>query len=209
MRSSSVSSLSRSSGSSQLNGASSLTGAAESRAGFSAACVMAGLFTRRTSLGRLGGDDHPAADVVGGDGVVEPLDLRLGAVPFGDHLLPLRGVKLLRRLAGFPDVDAAALAVAEHVVLGDQAGQVAILRRGRLERLGGFFEARSGAQAETDGGDDHGGSPLVCGLRSWPHGIKTRGNAPSGVATTNVMRRCRSGAVNAGENERPGRCDFG
>src|ERR1043166_861718 len=124
MRSSSVSSPSRSSGSSQLNGASSLIGPGDPRTCVSAACDMADLLAARS--GRLWRGQHDLAlHVVDGHGIFQPLDLGLGAVTLGDHLLPLRRVELLGRLPGFPDVDPAALAVAEHVILRDQAGYVA------------------------------------------------------------------------------------
>src|SRR3954471_14707615 len=106
------------------------------------------------SLSRLA----PPPAIVDGDRVLQPLDLARAFIFPGNHLAPFRRVEALGGLARFPEIDAAAFAVAEYVILGDQARRVLVGREILLVDFSGVFEARAFRQWKTDGCDNHGGA---------------------------------------------------
>src|SRR6266851_8334719 len=90
-------------------------------------------FPPNVALCRLG--DHAAGEVVHHDRGIEPRERRLGAIEFFDPLAPFAAIDPFRRLARLPQIDAAgnASVLGADVVLPDQAREVLVLRRARLE----------------------------------------------------------------------------
>src|SRR4051794_29940312 len=87
-------------------------------------------------------------------------NIRRNAVSLGDHLSPVLRVHSVRRLAAFPEIDAATSAVlAKEIVFSDQPRGVLIVGCGLLEHGLGGLKARALRKLEPYNGCNHGRSP--------------------------------------------------